>query len=883
MTLWPQEAFNRIRSFLSKQPLDQELDQEIASHLEMAVEENMARGVPEEEARRQALARFGGVQQARETHRETRGLPWLDVLMQDLTFTFRTLRRDRAFTIVAVLILALGIGANVAVFSVVNTILLRPLPFRDSQQLTRIVEKDPGAGESSKTYTADATQDFQQQNRSFQSVSGYFAFTGPDNFKLIGHEQPVPLTGILVAEGFFQTLAVEPAVGRLFKAQEFVKHAQPVALLTYPVWKRQFDGDRSIVGRTVDLNNTSVTVVGVLPETFDFGSVFSPGTKVDLFTPYIMDDFRDDGNDLALIGRLKKGVTIAQAQLEANQLFPQLYFEHKHPEYGKGYTGQLTELKEYVSGKLRRSLIVLWCAVGLILLIVCVNLSNLLLARAAARSKEFAMRTALGARRGRLVRQSLTESFVLAAAGAVVGLGLSYLVISYLAHQGSIALPLLSTVRVDARALEWTVLVALGAAVLFGVAPGLRMSDGNLQEVMKESGHGTSSGRRHDRVRSTLVITEIALACVLLVGAGLLLRSFLHVLDVDLGFESSGAAAISIDYGDGSDPAKRAAKWQEFVSRSSMIPGVEVAGISDNLPMSRNRSWGIATKGQQKTKAQDFIPVFVYIVSPGYVKAMGMRLMEGRDIRWDDLYNNRSVVILNQTVARKLWPGQDPIGRTAIAGGMDTEVIGVIADVRESSAEENALPQMYLPSTRQFGPEGANLVVRSKLPSSALAMPVMRTLRQINPGQPATEFKRIQTLVDHTTSPRRFFVLLVGTFAGLGILLASLGIYGVISYSVTRQTQEIGIRMALGATEGRVQLGVIWNTLRLALIGIAVGIFASLVAARLIASLLFRTAPTDPLAFAGMVILLAGVALLAGYLPARRASKIHPMVALRTQ
>src|SRR3954453_8377915 len=389
----------------------------MASHLEMAVEENLRRGMSADEARRQALVRFGGVQLAIERHRESRGLPWLDVLAQDLHFTFRTLRRDSGFTMVAVLILALGIGANIAVFSVVNTILLRPLPFPDSQQLVRIVEKNPQAGESSKTYTADATQDFQQQNHSFQSVSGYFAFTGPDNFKLIGNSQPTPATGILVAERFFQTLGVEPSLGRLFRPEEFLQHAQPVALLSYPFWKRRLAGDRSIVGNTINLNNTSVMVIGVLPKTFDFGAVFSPGAKVDLFVPYIMDDFRDDGNDLALVGRLKQGVTLAQAQSEADQLFPQLYFEHKHPEYGKGYTGQLTGLKEYVSGKLRRSLIVLWCAVGLILLIVCVNLSNLLLARAAARSKEFAMRRALGAGRTRLVRQLLTESLVLAGAG----------------------------------------------------------------------------------------------------------------------------------------------------------------------------------------------------------------------------------------------------------------------------------------------------------------------------------------------------------------------------------------------------------------------------------------------------------------------------------
>ena len=877
------QTFNRFRAFFRTDQLDSEVKDEMAAHLEMAVEENLSRGMSAEEARRQALVRFGGVQQALERHRESRTLPWVDVLRQDLRFTFRMLRRDSGFAVVAALILALGIGANIAVFSVVNTILLRPLPFRDPQQLVRIVEKDPKAGESSKTYTADATQDFQQQNHSFQSVSGYFAFSGPDNFKLIGNGQPTPATGLLVADGFFQTLGVEPSLGRLFRPEELVQHAQPAALLSYPFWKRRLAGDRSIVGSTINLNNSSVTVIGVLPETFDFGAVFSPGTKVDLFVPYIMDDFRDDGNDLALVARLKQGVTLAQAQSETDQLLPQLYFEHKHPEYGKGYTGQLTGLKEYVSGKLRRSLIVLWCAVGLILLIVCVNLSNLLLARAAARSKEFAMRRALGAGRARLVRQLLTESLVLAGAGAVLGLGLAYAILSYLAHQGSIGLPLLAMVRVDATVLEWTLLIAIAAAVLFAAAPGLRMTSGNLQEVLKDSGQGLSEGRKHDRLRSTLVITEIALACVLLVGAGLLLRSFLRVLDIDLGFEASHAAAISVDYDDGGNAAKRAAIWQEVTSRSLMIPGVESAGISDNLPMSRNRSWGIAAKGEQKKlDGQDFLPIFVYIVSPGYLKAMGMRLVEGRDLTWNDLANDRAVVILNQTVAHKLWPGQDPIGRTAVAGGTDAEVIGVIADVRETGAEDNPGAQMYLPATKQWGPEGCYLVLRSKLPPTTLAASVMHTLRNMNPGQPATEFTPIQALVDHATSPRRFFVLLVGTFACLGLFLASLGIYGVISYSVTRQTQEIGIRMALGATQWWVQFDVIWKTLRLALIGVAVGIVASLLLARLIASLLFQTASSDPLTFVAMVAVLGAVALVAGYLPARRASKINPIVALRT-
>jgi predicted permease len=877
-------AIGRVLAFFQKKQHDSSLDAEVAAHLDMAIEENLRRGMPPEEARRQALVRFGGVQQAREQQRETRGLPWLDVLGQDLRFTLRTLRRDRAFTIVAVLILALGIGANIVVFSVVNTILLRPLPFPEPQQLVRLVSKAPKCGESCRTYSADATKEYRERNRSFQDVTGYFAFTGPDNLKLMGKGVPVPVTGLLVMDNFFQTLGVSPALGRLFRAEESLQHAQPVVLVTYPFWKRQLGGDPSIVGRAINIgdNGKPVTVVGVLPESFDFGAVFAPGSKVDVFVPYIMADYEDDGNDLALMGRLKPGVTLGQAQAEADLLFPKLDIDLKHPEYNRygGYTASLFGMKDFVSGSLRRSLIALWCAVGLIMLIVCVNLSNLLLARAAARGKEFAMRSALGAGRGRLLRQLLTESLVLSGVGAVLGLGLAFAVVTWLAHQGSIALPLLNSVRVDGSALGWTVLIALAAAVFFGTFPALRISRGNLQEVLKDSGHGTSAGRKHDRMRSILVISEVALACVLLVGAGLLLRSFLRVLDVDLGFEPSQASAISVDYDANADGAKRNAIWQEVIRRVEAIPGVETAGISDNLPLSRNRSWGISVKGKDYPK--DYLQgTFIYIVSPGYLKAIGMRLVEGRDIAWSDGPKDEPVVVVNKTVADKLWPGQDPVGQLASAGGMDgVRVIGVVADVHESSAESAAGWQMYMPASQE-GPEGANLVIRSKLPSETLAPAVMATLRSINPAQPATEFKPIQGLVDHAVSPRRFFVMLVGVFAGLGLFLASLGIYGVISYSVTQRTQEIGIRMALGATRGRVQMGVIGKTIGMAAIGIAIGTLASVGVSTLIASLLFGTTPTDPPTFAAIAVLLVAVALLAGYIPARRASRINPMVALR--
>jgi predicted permease len=875
------EGLNRMRSFFQKKRRDAELDAEVEEHLEFAVEENMAQGMPAGEARRQALIRFGGVAQAKEQQREARGLPWLDVLLQDLRFTLRTLGRDRGFTLIAVAILGLGIGANITVFSVVNTMLLRPLPLHNPQELVRILSKNTRGGESSMTYSADATEEFQRLNRSFASVSGYFAFSGPENLKLMGGGQPKPVTGLDVGGNFFETLGVEPSLGRLFTAEECLHNSRRVVLLSHAFWKTQYRGDRGIVGQAIDVDGKPVTVIGVLPDSFDFGSIFSPGYKVDMYSPVIYDDIREEGNTMALVGRLKPGVTVAQAQAEADLLFPTLHFSVKHPEYGGGYTANMLGLKDYVTGKLRRSLIVLWCAVGLILLIVCVNLSNLLLARGAARSKEFAMRTALGATRGRLLRQLLTESLILSLVGALFGLGIAFTLTAYLAHQGSIALPLLSSVRIDGDVLAWTLLVAVAAAVLFGLAPGLRVSGGNLQESLKDSGHGGSDGKKHDGLRSVLIVAEIALACVLLVGAGLLLRSFLRILDVDLGFEPSQAAAISLDYDDGGSTAKRSLFWQEVLRRVEALPGVETAGITDNLPMSRNRSWGISVKGKDYRKGE-LEETFVYIISPGYLNAVGMHLVEGRDLRWDDTDKKVGVVIINETVAQRLWPGQDPIGQMATVIGMDARVIGVVADVHESSVEGKPGWQMYLSgASPQFGPEGAQLVVRTKVPPDMLASDVMRTLRQINPGQPATEFRSIQVLVDHVVSPRRFFVLLVGVFAGLGLILASLGIYGVISYAVTQRTQEIGIRMALGASQARVQMAVIGKTLFLALIGIATGTVASVAIANLIASLLYGTPPTDRITFLFMISLLLLVALLAGYIPARRASRINPMVALR--
>jgi predicted permease len=810
----------------------------------------------------------------------------LDIFLQDLKYTLRTLSRDRGFTVVAVLILALAIGSNIAVFSVVNTLLLRPLPFPDSQELVWIAPPPTTCGLSCATYSADAYEEFREQSRAYQDVSGYEAFTTPDNLRLTGRGEPESATGIEMIGNFFQVLGVHPALGRLFTPDEARGGSHVVALLTNAYWRRQFAADPDIVGKSIELNGTPVNVIGVLPDSFDFGAVFSPGAKVDLFTPLDLNLERNWGNIVTLLGRLKPGVTVAQALDDANRVAPNIYFNVKYPETLGRYKGNLIPLplKDYVTGKLRRSLIALWCAVGAILLIAGVNLSNLLLSRAVARAKEFAVRGALGASRGRIVRQLLMESFVLSGAGAVAGLGLALTLIAWLAHQGSVALPLLSNLRIDSQALGWTVLIAVLTATIFGLLPGLRMAGGNLQEMLKDSGPGAGLGRKHKRVRAALVVFEVALACVLLVGAGLLMRSFLNVLDVDLGFQPDRAASIKVEYDDSAPTGegsqlKRGQIFQEILARVGAVPGVEAAGISDYLPLGPNREWDTpAPKG--KTFAPGELPdPLVYVITPGFIRAMGIG-MHGRDFTWADGPHSERVVLINASAARVYWPGEDAVGKILMRDKEEDLVVGVVDDVHEETVEGGTGSQIYYPATQQ-GPSSAQLVVRTSLPPATLAASILHALRELNPKQPAAEFQPIRTIVDRAVSPRRFFMLLVAAFAGLGLLLAGLGIYGVISYSVTQRTQEIGIRMALGATTGEVQLRVIGRTLRLTLIGIAVGSIASLVVARAIASLLFGTTPTDPATFAAVILTLAIVALFAGYLPARKASRIDPMVALR--
>ena len=877
-----------------------DVKEEIGFHLAAKTEELIRQGWTSDAARKEAERQFGdlrevqriGQQIGKKADRRKRFQDYWSDLIHDIRYTFRTLHRDPGFAVVSIVILAVAIGANIAVFSVVNTLLLRPLPFPHANELVWIAPPPTSCGWSCATYSADAYEEFRAESRVYQDVTGYEAFTTPENFRLTGRGEPVPATGMEVIGNFFQVLGVQPAMGRLFTAQEARVGLVPdstgasVVLLSNAYWRRQFHSDTAIIGQPIELNGAPVTVVGVLPENFDYGAVFAPGSKVDFFVPLNLDSERMWGNIVTLVGRLKPDVTVAQAVDDANRVAPDIYFNTKYPQTRGQYKGNLVPvpLKDYVSGKLRRSLIALWLAVGTILLIAGVNLSNLLLARASARAKEFAVRGALGAGRGRIVRQLLMESLVLSGAGAAVGLALAAALIRWLAHEESLALPLLSTLRIDGEALAWTVSIAMLTALIFGLLPGLRMASGNLQGVLKDSGAGAGLGRHHERIRSVLVITEIALACVLLVSAGLLLRSFTKVLQVDLGFQPDQAASMNVAYDDSAPTreasiARRSEIFQEILARVGAIPGVQAVGISDYLPLGPNRSWDTPLP-----KGKVFVPgelpePLVYVITPGFIRAMAIPL-RGRDFTWADGPKSERVIIINASMARRFWPGEDPVGKILMRGDEEDHVVGVVDDVHEESVESNVGAQVYYPAIQQ-GPSRAQLVVRSSLPPAALAPTILRALRELNPNQPAVEFRPIRTIVDHAVSPRRFFMLLVAAFAGIGLLLATLGIYGVISYSVARQTQEIGVRMALGATAGRVQRQVLANTLRLTIFGITLGALIAIVVAKAIASLLFATSPWDLPSFVGMAIALLLVALVSGYVPARRASGINPMEALR--
>jgi predicted permease len=808
------------------------------------------------------------------------GTPFLENLRRDVRYAVRTLLRDAGFAAFAILIVGLGVGASCTVFSVVNTLLLRPLPFRDPGRLVWIANhQDETNDMSGKTSQTDYLLDMRARNQSFEDLAAYYAFYGLGDAKMIGDGQPERLTSVPVTQNFFPMLGVEPQIGRQFTAEECKQNGPRVTLLSDGLWRRKFAADPNIVGRALSFDGGPVTVVGVLPPTFDFSTIFTPGSRVDMFEPLpLSPEINRQGNTVAIIGRLKPGVSVESARAETAVLGKLLMAAHKERN---DFEPKVSGLAQHVSGQLRPTLLVLACAVGVVMLIVCANLSNLLLARGAGRQKEIAIRAAMGAGRGRLIGQMLTESVVLSCCGAAVGLLLAFIGTRALAHLTSVSIPLLSDVRIDARVLGFTLVAALLTGLLFGLVPALQVQDLKLHDTLKDSNRGSSQGRGHAWIRGGLVVSEIGLACVLLVGAGLLIRSFLRVLDVNMGFRPERAAALRIDPNSSyKTQEQKNSYFTEALHRVMDVPGMEGAGLSDSLPLGHNRSWGVAAKGVVYTP-QDYPVGFPRIISDGYFRAMGIPLKKGRDFTERDTKGALNVIIINETLAKNLWPGQDPIGKIVRADDPERTVVGVVGDVHHMALEEASGNEFYIPmrQTQDYGT--VDLVVRTSMPTAELASRLREALRPIEPDLPTANMRTLQTMVDRAVSPRRFVVWLLGGFAGFALVLASLGIYAVISYSVSQRTQEIGIRMALGASAEMLQRNILLQTLGLAGMGMVVGVVASWALARTLSGLLFGVTSSDPVTFAGMLVILTGVAALAGYLPARRASRIDPMEALR--
>jgi len=869
----------KVRAIFSKSEMDDEFNAELEAHLDLLSAEYEKAGMKPQDARRAAILKVGGREALREENRDSRGLPFLEVLSQDVKYALRTLRRDKGFAIFAILIAGLGVGASCTVFSVVNTILIHRLPFKDPEQLAWVANHDDATNDmSGRTSQVDHFKDLRDKNQSFSDMAAYFAFYGVGDAKLIEGGEPERLTSVPVSQNFFPLLGVEPQLGRQFSEDEAKFNGPRAVMLSDGIWRRKFGADSHIVGRSLDFDGGPKTVVGVLPAWFDFSTVFTPGSHVDVFECFpLSSETNKWGNTLSIVGRLKPGVSVKTAQAEATVLAKLQKEAHKERN---DFDPKVSMLTEHVSGRLRPALFVLATAVGVVMLIVCANLSNLLLARGTTRQKEIAIRATLGAGKMRLIRQMLTESLMLSFCGAIVGLVLAFVGTRVLAHLTSISIPLLGEVHIDVTVLAFTLLIALATGLVFGLLPALQVRGLRLHDTLKDANRGSSVGRGHAWVRNALVISEIGLACVLVVGAGLLIRSFMRVLDVNMGFNPEGTAAVRVDPNASyKTEEQRNAYFTEVLRRVNDIQGITGAGMSDSIPLGHNRSWGVAAKGVQYTP-ETFPVGFPRIISEGYFHAIGIPLKKGRDFSARDDKGTLNVIILNETCARNLWPGQDPIGKI-VAEDVDRTVVGVVGDVHHMSLEEGSGNEFYIP-LRQIQDYGSvDLVVRTSMSTAELGSRLREALLPIEPNLPTSNLRTMQSMVDRAVSPRRFVVILLGGFAAFALVLASLGIYAVISYSVSQRTQEIGIRMALGASSEMLQKSILIQTLWLAAIGVVGGIVGSWILARALSGMLFGVQPTDPVTFACMVLILTAVACLAGYLPARRASQIDPMVALR--
>jgi putative ABC transport system permease protein len=810
----------------------------------------------------------------------------METLMKDLRYAGRMLAKGRMVTAIAILALTLGIGANTAIFSVINAVLIKPLPYPRPEQLVRIYEKSPQFEQMSVSYPNFL--DWQRESRTFERMAVY----RHQQFNITGNAEPERVRGRLVSADFLSTLGVQPAMGRDLRAEDDRAGAGPVVLLSHGFWQRRMGGDPDILGKPLTINGKDYTVVGVLPSSFKF---YDP---VDILVPIGVQEelafkVRDFHPGLRAIGRLRKGAQLNEARDELRAIAAAL--EQQYPASNTNQSVTLNSMHDDLVQEIRPVLLLLLGAVGLVLLIACANVANLMMARAAARQKEMAIRTAMGASRWRIVRQLLTESMLLSLIGGGLGLLVAMWGTDALVAAIPDSIPRADEIGLDARVMLFTFLISALTGCLFGLIPALQVSKPDLNESLKEGGRGPATMRQG--VRSVLVIAEVALALVLLVGAGLLIRSLFAVRNVAPGVDPHNVITMQIPLSSATynEATKVRSFFDHMLERLHATPGVEAVAITGDMPFVGDDSEAPFWVGNGPRPAPEAIQwALMNPVSADYVKAMGIPLLRGRFLSEQDTKDTPSVAVIDEYMARDLFPGQDPVGQRMTLPGNDKmpdipfEIVGVVGHVKHfgQDAQKEVAFQFYMPFVQipdDFitGFQAVNLVARTAGEPASMAAPIKEAIQRVDKDQPVTAVRTLEQVLADSLAQRRFTMLLLGLFAGVALVLASVGIYGVMSYSVAQRTHEIGVRMALGARRDDVLGMVVRQGMRLAGIGVAIGLMAAFALTRLMSSFLFGVSATDPLTFALISLALAGVALAACFVPARRATKVDPMVALR--
>jgi len=864
--------------------MEEELNEEAQFHLEREIEENVARGMSAEEARYAALRSFGGIERVKEESRDERGIRLLEEVWQDLGYGARLLLNSPGFTAVAVVTLALGIGANSAIFSVINALLLRQLLYRDPGKLVQVWETDVKRGDNAVSASYPNFADWRDQNHVFEQIAAYSG----GGFILTGTADPERIQGAIVSPSFFPLLGVKPMVGRVFLPEEDHPNKVFSALISERLWRRRFNSDPHIIGKTVGIDGETFTVIGVVAGVTDLSGL---PNDTELWIPISFGGAFNirRGHYLRVMARLKSGVSREQAQANMDSIAGALAAQY--PDSNKDHGLRLVPLHEQIVGDFKLALQVLLGAVALVLLIASANVANMLLARAGSRRREIAIRIALGAGRFRLIRQLLTESLLLSLLGGAVGLLLALCGVYLLVTFGPADMPRAKEIAVDSSVLGFTLAVSLLTGVIFGLAPALQASRPDLNETLKDSGRSATGGAGHRRVRSLLVVSEIALALVLLVGAGLLVRSFLKLQAVNPGFNPQNLLTGRISLSDSKyeTEAPVIAFYDQLLDRIKSLPAVRSAAIRTYIPIAANE--GYANRSffieGRLTSLADRPTAFYNCVSPDFFHTMEIPILNGRPFDKQDVKNGQNVIIINETLARRDFPGEDPIGKRMTYKANPREedwatVVGIVKDTKPRALDGEPVAEMYVPFAQQPDSSMAFMIRTTSKPEGIIAA-VRQTVRSLDKYQPVYGIRTLESVMSEAVAKPSFRTVLLGVFAVAALILAMVGVYGVMSYSVTQRTREIGIRMALGAQSSDVLKLVIGYGMALAFVGVGIGLFASFALTRVMSQLLFGVEPIDPLTFTVIALLLIGVALLACWIPAQRATKVDPLLALHCE